>query len=274
MTDAHDDDRDEKKRDRSVCAEKDRQEDQNVSDTHVDGRDRYGIKRPQESQLAVHQTGSPGEAQRKDQNEDAEKKTHQKEGFHGVIGEKIRLSEDKGDQHPQERRIRRGREDDHQGGERGKEGIDDEDFRNRNDLGTVLNRGDRMPDILHDRMEELRNRRENGADFRDKSGESKAALPIGGGDFLVPYLLRLLLLPGFLSCGGSGAGRRFCIRRSRGGVMGRTVLRCRRRRGRGAGTIGIPGPVYAGTAGTALSRCQFSSTVKTRLHVKYSLLLP
>ena len=86
-------------------------------------------------------------------------------------GEEVGLTKHEGDEHAQERGVRERSEDDHQRGQCGKKTVYDEDFPDGYDLRTVLDRGDRMPDILHDWAEELRKRREHGADFRDESGK-------------------------------------------------------------------------------------------------------
>lgn len=85
-----------------------------------------------------------------------------------MVGEKIGLTEDQGDQHAEERRIRKGRKDDHQGSQRRKKAVDKKDFRDGNDPGSVLDRCDRMPDVSHDRTHQFGDRREVGSDLVDE----------------------------------------------------------------------------------------------------------
>ena len=102
-------------------------------------------------------------------------------------GDKIQPAEDKGDQHAEKRGIRMGSEDHHCGCQQSEKTVDQDHLRNRNHLGTVLDRCYRMPDIREDRPEKLGKRRENRARFRNERRECELFL-----GRLIPDLLFLL----------------------------------------------------------------------------------
>ena len=155
VADAHDDHGYEDQGKRAARSEEYGQKDQDVREAHVDRGDGDSVQSPKERQFPVYKTRGPGEAQSQYQDADPEDGAHDEEGHDRMVGEKIGLSEDKRDQHAEERRIRKGCKDDHQRSQRREKAVDKKHFRDGYDLGSVLDRRDRMPDIGHDRTHQF-----------------------------------------------------------------------------------------------------------------------
>lgn len=171
MADAHDDHRHEDQRKRASRSEENGQKDQDVREAHVDRGDGDRVQSPKEREFSVYKARCPGEAQSEYQDAKPEDRAHDKEGHDRMVGEKVGLSKDKRDQHAEERRIREGSKDDHQGCQRRKQAVDEKDFRNGNDLGSVLDRRDRVPDVGHDRTHQFGYGREVRSDLIDEFRE-------------------------------------------------------------------------------------------------------
>ena len=171
VRDAHDDQSDEDQCKRPLCAEQNREEDQYVGKAHIDRGHRNRIQCPKDRKLAVGKLRHHDEAQGENDHARPEDRGRCYESEERMIREKIRVSEHQIDQHPQEGRIALIREKHHQGSECREDRVDDQYFRNGNTLRAVLYRSDRMPDIVHDRPQELRQRREAGTDLIDESGK-------------------------------------------------------------------------------------------------------
>ena len=259
--DAHDDQCNEYQCKSTLRTEQYGEEDQDVSEAHIDGRHRDGVKGTQIGKLSVSESRCYAETHRQKKNAEPENHGDRSESDERMRGEKIRLTEQQRDQHPKKRRVCPVCKEYHQRSKCCEDTVDDEDLRDRYFLRTVLDRAYRMPDIVHDRAQHLRDRWEFRTHLIDESGKRKLAVGCAcagrGGPGVIPDLLRLFRCL-------FAVVRRICatgriVRRSRS--MSGGIGRC------AGGRSGRSGCTVSGrrraAARTSLPRFEFFSTIKT-----------